>query len=177
MEDRERKRKSRFFPGVVVGFVLGGMTVLLAPGWLDALIPENLRPGNAIEGRVLDKSTESGRLLLKVETDQGVLLATFTDRQEEIDLLVEPNDRLALRLTRYEPFLENPRIERVRKERAPSPATSPSSAPPPMPPAEAPPETEVPPGEGREGAPPSEPPTTTAPPELASPAGVETLSS
>ena len=68
-----------------------------------------------MESVVLGKSREEGRLLLKLETERGVLLATFTERVEEIDLLVEKGDRVTLRVAQYQPFLTDPTLDRVVK--------------------------------------------------------------
>ena len=58
-----------------------------------------------------------------------MLLATFTQKVEEIDLLVEPGDRVTLRGVQYQPFLTDPRVDRVIKPEAASlpPSTSTSS--------------------------------------------------
>jgi hypothetical protein len=74
-----------------------------------------------MESVVLGKSREEGRLLLKLETEGGVLLATFTERVEEIDLLVEKGDRVTLRVAQYQPFLTDPRLDRVVKPEVESP--------------------------------------------------------
>lgn len=140
MEPQTKKKKTRFFSGLVVGFLMGAAAVALAPQWWDAHIPESLQPRGVVEGAVSEKSAEKDRILLKLTTDEGVLLATFTERLEEIELLVETGDRVTLGVPRYEPFLENPSIERVRKQRAA--------------PEEVPPELEE-----------STPGTTTSPPE------------
>ncbi len=126
----EPKRKSRFFPGLILGFIAGAMAAVIAPSWWQSLVPDSLFPGGAMESVVLGKSREEGRLLLKLETEGGVLLATFTQRVEEIDLLVEKGDRVTLRAARYEPFLIDPRLDRVVKPEADSPpptTTTPSS--------------------------------------------------
>ena len=126
--EREPRRKSRFFPGLVLGFFVGALAAALAPSWWRSQVPDALFPGGSMEGVVLAKSGENGKLLLKLETGEGVLLATFTERVEEIDLLVEEGDRIALRVSRYQPFLIDPRLVRVGKaesfEEAPAPATT-----------------------------------------------------
>lgn len=114
MDNRE-KRKSRFFLGFVIGFMLGALGLAVAPQWWRSYVPEAFFPGGVVHGVVAEKSTDSKRLLLKLETSDGVLLATFTERLEEIDLLVEDGDEVSLRLPRYEPFVTDPRLERVRK--------------------------------------------------------------
>lgn len=113
MEPEKRKRKSRFFPGLLFGLVLGWLGASLAPHSWQAYIPDALRPGGLVDGEVLEKSREQDRLLLKLTTDRGMILATFHERQEEIDLLVEKGDTVTIRVERYQPFLEDPLIERV----------------------------------------------------------------
>jgi hypothetical protein len=115
----EPKRKSRFFPGLVIGIVLGAIAAVVSPSWWQRLVPDTLFPGGAMEGEVLGKSREEdGRLLLKLQTEGGVLLATFTQKVEEIDLLVDQGDRVTLRSGGYQPFLTDPRVDRVTKPAA-----------------------------------------------------------
>jgi hypothetical protein len=115
MDADNKKRKSRFFPGFLLGLIVGGLAVVLTPSWWETLVPDSLFPQETVSGLVLQKDRESGRLLVKLETGEGVLLATFTERQDAIDLLVEAGDSVTLRVPRYEPFLTDPRLERVRK--------------------------------------------------------------
>jgi hypothetical protein len=112
---QEPKRRSRFFPGFLLGLIAGAIGAVVAPSWWQGLVPDALFPGGSMESVVLGKSREEGRLLLKLETVGGVLLATFTERVEEIELLVEPGDRVTLRVARYQPFLTDPRLDRVVK--------------------------------------------------------------
>ena len=112
---QEPKRRSRFFPGFFLGLIAGAIGVVVAPSWWQSLLPEALFPGGSMESVVLGKSQEEGRLLLKLETDGGVLLATFTERVEEIDLLVEEGARVTLGVAQYQPFLTDPRLDRVVK--------------------------------------------------------------
>lgn len=113
--ESKRKRKSRFFPGLLVGLVVGWLVASLAPKSWQAYIPDAMRPGALVNGEVVEKSSEADRLLLKLVTDQGLILATFSERQEEIDLLVEDGDTVTIRVQRYQPFLEDPPIERVQR--------------------------------------------------------------
>ncbi len=112
---QEPKRRSRFFPGFLLGLIAGAILVVVAPSWWQSLVPDALFPGGSMESVVLGKSREESRLLLKLETGGGVLLATFTERVEEIDLLVEEGDRVTLRVAQYQPFLTDPRLDRVVK--------------------------------------------------------------
>jgi hypothetical protein len=45
------------------------------------------------------------------------VLATFTKRVAEIDLLIEPGDTIALALRSDEPFVDDPQIERVKRRK------------------------------------------------------------
>jgi len=112
---QEPRRRSRFFPGFFLGVIAGAIAAVVAPSWWQTLMPDSLFPGGAMESVVLGKSREEGRLLLKLETQGGVLLATFTERVDEIDLLVESGDRVTLRVAQYQPFLTDPRLDRVIK--------------------------------------------------------------
>jgi Holliday junction resolvase-like predicted endonuclease len=46
-----------------------------------------------------------------------VILATYTKRVAEVDLLVEPGDTIALELRRDEPVVDDPPIERVKRKK------------------------------------------------------------
>lgn len=118
---QDTKRRSRFFPGLILGFIAGAVAAVVGPSWFAALVPDALFPGGSMEGEVLGKSREDARLLLKLETKGGVLLVTFTQKVEEIDLLVEKGDHVTLRVTQYQPFLTDPRLERVVEPEVSSP--------------------------------------------------------
>ncbi|HEY7818480.1 MAG TPA: hypothetical protein VIG29_09685 [Vicinamibacteria bacterium] len=125
----DTRRRGRFFPAFVLGLVTGALFAVIGPNWWHALLPDSLFPGGAMESVVLAESLEKDRLLLKLETPNGVLLATFTQKVEEIDLLVETGDRITLRVSRYQPFLTDPRVEKVVKGKIPvsAPETTTSS--------------------------------------------------
>jgi hypothetical protein len=71
-----------------------------------------------MEGRVLAKLLDGDRLLLKVQADGNVYLATFEQRQKEIDLLVDPGDLVTLQVQGTDPFPVSPAIRGVRKSEA-----------------------------------------------------------
>ncbi len=102
-----------------MGVALGVAGTVLVSRWAGPTLMSAFQGSEAVEGRVLDKALESDRLLLKIETEDGVLLATFTERQAQIDLLVDPGDTLALDAREYRPFLEDPGLARVRKPKPP----------------------------------------------------------
>ena len=109
---------------LLVGVALGVGGTIWGPRLADPYLPDAFRgkKPETVEGEVVRKLREGERLLLTVQTSQGTVLATFTHKVAEIDLLVQEGDALTLALSRYEPFVEDPAIERVRKqEPAPRP--------------------------------------------------------
>lgn len=108
----------RRWPWLAAGLLLGIAGTLLLPPVLAPHLPSPLRSdGLRIGGEVLKKRSEADRLLLTVETDSGAMLATFRRRVSAIDLLVEPGDSVTLVLERYRPFVEDPGLRGVRKDR------------------------------------------------------------
>lgn len=113
------EKKPRRFTFLLVGLVLGVVGTLFLPPLVRPYLPEGLR-GSAVtvSGPVLAmqlEETSPPRLLLTVQAEQGALLATFTERVAEINLLVDQGDSITLGVVRYEPFVENPSFEGVVK--------------------------------------------------------------
>ena len=112
---------------LLAGIALGVVGTTFAPDVAGLYLPEAFRVKKAetIDGEVVRKLREGERLLLTVQTSQGSVLATFKKKVAEIDLLVQQGDTITLALSRYEPFVNDPAIERVRKlEPAPRPKAS-----------------------------------------------------
>jgi small basic protein len=116
---------------LLAGIALGVVGTIFAPDVAGPYLPEAFRVKKAetVDGEVVRKLREGDRLLLTVQTSQGSVLATFKKKVAEIDLLVQQGDTITLALGRYEPFVEDPAIERVRKlEPTPRPkANAPSN--------------------------------------------------
>ncbi|HLC41209.1 MAG TPA: hypothetical protein VJO34_06215 [Methylomirabilota bacterium] len=117
----------------LVGIAVGIAGTVLVPRAAGRYLP--VGKGVVVEGEVVRKLKEQDRLLLTVRTELGTLLATFRKRVTEIDLLVSEGDLLALAIRRYEPFVDDPTIDRVRKLGEATPGTPPAPLPPPQPPA------------------------------------------
>jgi hypothetical protein len=101
---------------LLIGVALGVSGTILAPKLAGPYLPESFQAKTeVVEGEVDRKSREQDRLLLTLQTSQGTVLATFKQKVAEIDLLVQKGDTVTLALRRYEPFVEDPAIERVRK--------------------------------------------------------------
>jgi hypothetical protein len=100
----------------LVGLVLGVLATVFAPRYLGDYLPGSIGGKDAsVAGVVTRKLAEDTRLLLTVVTDSGAVLATFTDRKAEIDLLVEEGDSVTFSLPAYSPFVDDPRLGRVAK--------------------------------------------------------------
>ena len=99
---------------VGLGFGIGG--TYFAPDLLGPYLPGILqRKGELVQGNVVAEQEKVPWLLLTINTPQGAILATFKKKVDEIALLVEVGDQIELFLRKYEPFVEDPRINRVRK--------------------------------------------------------------
>jgi hypothetical protein len=97
---------------------------LLPPAIEPYLVSALRAPRRPVEGRVIGKQREQGHVLLKVQTDDALILATFTKKVPEIDLLVEQGDSIVLALPNAGPFVDDPVIERVTRARASQPSDS-----------------------------------------------------
>ena len=103
---------------LLVGAGLGVAATVYVPPMVDPYLPPQLRiHGRVVEGQIVGKQREPNRLLLKVQTETGVILATYTKRVAEVDLLVEPGDTIALDLRNDEPVVDEPHIERVKRKK------------------------------------------------------------
>jgi hypothetical protein len=118
-----------------LGVAVGVAGALQGPRLVGPFLPEALRGTlEPVEGRVLRKQREPDRLLLTLLSNRGAILATFTRRVPELDLLIDPGDRVTLGLPVVRPFVENPVVERVQKEVVAPPAEPTRPQPGPNPP-------------------------------------------
>jgi len=134
LEERPPKVKGGLtFIVFLIGIAIGVTGTLLAPRYLSPYLPAGLGGGGeTLEGPVLGKRQEEGRLLLTVAAIQGAVLATFSERVAEIDLLVDVGDTITLGVTGYEPFIDDPAFRGVRKAtQTPAAGGPPASARPP----------------------------------------------
>ncbi len=115
---------------LAVGLALGVGAALVGPKFARRYLPESIVGSmEGVEGKVLAKGRDGDRLLVTVETAEGATLITFKRRVPEIDLLVEVGDIITLGLARYEPFVQDPAIQRVRKRDQLAPEANPTPAP------------------------------------------------
>jgi hypothetical protein len=116
-------KPSRMFP-FLAGLVLGILAAVFLPGYVRPYLPQWMMGKMvAVKGTVAAKEKKDQALLLTVETGDGVLLATFNRKVDEINLLINVTDAIEFNLPKYMPFIEDPRIIRVVKaQQAPEPA-------------------------------------------------------
>lgn len=121
----------RLATAFAIGLALGAVLALLVPRLLSPLLPESWRPAQTlIVGQVLQKVEREAQVRLVVETEWGALLASFTDEAgEKVRLLVDEGDEIALVLSAYQPFVDNPEVARVLKGGAPAPPSDSSGQP------------------------------------------------
>ena len=101
---------------LLVGAALGVAGTVYVPPRVDPYLPKELRlKGRVVEGQVVGKQRDGARVLVKIQTDQGMILAAFTKRAPEIDLLVEPGATIALALPNDAPVVDDPAIESVKR--------------------------------------------------------------
>ena len=119
---------------LLIGFILGVGAATRGPALVAPYLPKSISgQSERIEGEVLQKQREANRLLLKVATAQGSMLVTFTQKVAELDLLLEPGDTVTFINTGYASFVDDPTLERVKRQGgagvAPSPPAASSSNP------------------------------------------------
>ncbi|HWR72627.1 MAG TPA: hypothetical protein VN604_05630 [Nitrospirota bacterium] len=112
------------------GLVLGILGMIFLPGYVRPYLPQWVTGKTiAVNGTVTAKQKKEKALLLTVDTPEGVLLATFKKKVDEINLLVNEKDSIELTLPKYTPFIDDPKIIRVIKEQQAPPEPAPEVKP------------------------------------------------
>lgn len=110
------------------GFVLGVGAATMGPALVAPYLPKSISgQSERIDGEVVRKQREANRLLLKVATAQGPMLVTFTQKVAELDLLLESGDTVTLITTGYATFVEDPILERVKRQGSAPPSSGSAS--------------------------------------------------
>jgi hypothetical protein len=112
-EDEEERNGGHGFFWFVTGILVGVAAAIFVPRWVAPYLPSFLGGGAGVEGEVVEKVSEPDRILVKVATADGLVLATFTQNLKELDLLIGQGDSITLGLDGYEPLVENPEVARV----------------------------------------------------------------
>jgi hypothetical protein len=113
---------------LLIGIILGIGIATRGPTVIAPYLPKAVGGSSArIEGQVVRKQRDGNRLLVKVDTVQGPMLVVFTEKASDLDVLLDPGDRVTL-LTQggYRTFVDDPTLERVTGPSRSQPATVPS---------------------------------------------------
>jgi uncharacterized membrane protein len=114
----------------LIGLVLGVLATVYLPGYVRPYLPQWVMGKTiVVKGTVAAKQKKENVLLLTVETPEGVLLATFTRKVDEINLLINEKDSIEFTLPRYMPFIDDPKVIRVVKEQQAVPEPTPAAKP------------------------------------------------
>ncbi len=122
-------KPSRITP-FIFGVILGILGTIFLPNYVRPYLPQWVT-GKAIvvKGTVAAKQKKENALLLTVDTPEGVLLATFKKKVDEINLLINEKDVIEFTLPKYMPFIDDPKIIRVVKEQQTAPEPAPEAKP------------------------------------------------
>jgi hypothetical protein len=116
----------------IFGLILGILCTIYLPKYVKPYFPEFMTAKETVvKGTVIVKEKKGNTLLLTVSTPEGALLATFKNKANEVNLLVNEKDDIQFSLPKYVPFVEDPKIIRVVKEQqsVPAPAETPAVSP------------------------------------------------
>ncbi len=115
-KDLKKTRGARRLPWFGAGLVLGIAGTIFVPVLLAQYLPSVFQSDREIlTGPVMAEELDGDRLLLTIHAEPGAFIASFTERVSEISMLVEVGDTVSLAVSDYEPFIENPDFEGVRK--------------------------------------------------------------
>ena len=100
----------------IFGLALGVLCTIFLPKYVRPYLPESIMgKETVVRGTVMAKEKKGNTLLLTVNTSRGALLATFTRKGDEVNLLVNEKDDVEFTLEKYKPFIDDPNITRVVK--------------------------------------------------------------
>ena len=126
MNTHKPSRTTPFFFGLVLG-ILGA---IFLPNYVRPYVPQWVTGKTiVVKGTVAAKQKKENVLLLTVDTPEGVLLATFKKKVDEINLLINEKDTIEFTLPKYMPFIDDPKIIRVVKEQQAAPEAVPELSP------------------------------------------------
>jgi len=115
-------QKSSRAPMFLFGVLLGILGAIFLPNYVRPYIPQWVMGKTiVVKGTVAAKQKKENVLLLTVNTPEGVLLATFNKKVDEINLLINEKDTIEFTLPKYMPFIDDPTVIRVAKEQQAAP--------------------------------------------------------
>jgi len=119
---------------LLIGIAIGAVGTYFGQQLAVPYLPDSVtNRGAGISGPVVAKRVEGDRLLVTVDAQEGAILVTFRKKLSEIDLLVEEGDTVTLDIKEYRPFMEDPGLRAVRKQRGDTPQAAPAGRHPALP--------------------------------------------
>ena len=116
----------------LVGAVVGATLMSKGSGLITPYLRTTVNaPAERLEGQVVRKQREGNRLLVKVSTPQGPMLATFTEKVADLDVLLDSGDTVTLRAHGYATFVQDPVLERVKEPARTQSSSLPATSQPP----------------------------------------------
>jgi len=114
-------RSSQWMLIFLFGMVAGGFVALIAPVlWSAFLLPAPARVEETlVTGVVTDKLASSKRVLLRIESDSGLVAASFVDRTLLVDILVDRGDTVTLSMPAYTRVVEEAHLAPVMNTDSP----------------------------------------------------------
>jgi hypothetical protein len=100
----------------ILGLILGILCTIYLPKYVQPYLPESmLVKDTKIKGTVTAKEKKGDALLLTVNTPEGVLLATFKKKADDVNLLINEKDEIQFALPKDTAFIDDPKIIQVVK--------------------------------------------------------------
>jgi hypothetical protein len=122
---------------LLIGVALGIGAATRGPAFVAPYLHKVANGSSArLVGQVVRKQRDGNRLLVKVDTAQGPLLAVFTQKVADLDVLLDPGDSVTLVTAGgYQTFVDDPALEDVKSpaRAQPAPGPPPPSGTPPTP--------------------------------------------
>ncbi len=105
-----------FLITLIIGIAFGVGVAVYAPDLVRKYLPADMGGSlRNIEGTVVAKEKKDKELLVTINTDEGAMLSTFRKNLDKIDLLVDVDDIIEIKISGYRPFIDDPIIARVKK--------------------------------------------------------------
>lgn len=105
-----------YFLTFFIGLAVGVTVAFKSPNTIYPHLPGAITgKAKTIEGTVLKKELNGQSLLISIDTEKGALVASFSRKVRETDLLVDAGNTIHFVISEYEPFIRNPVITRIEK--------------------------------------------------------------
>jgi hypothetical protein len=114
----------------LIGALVGAGVATKGSSLIAPYLPKAVSaPGEHIDGQIVRKQRDGNRLLVKVSTAQGPMLATFTEKVADLDVLLDSGDTVSLLIRHFGTFVEDPVLERVKEPSRAQSSSQPSTSP------------------------------------------------